>query len=81
MGQEHDKDARRRAFEGFTVDSTMMQLADPSAVFMHCLPAYRGFEVDAAVIDGPQSRIIRQGHNRMHAARGLLAFLATTEAR
>jgi ornithine carbamoyltransferase len=76
MGQENDKDARRRAFEGFTVDSRMMELADPSAVFMHCLPAYRGFEVTADVIDGPQSVVFQQGHNRLHASRGLLAFLA-----
>jgi len=76
MGQESDKDARRRAFEGFTVDNTMMQLADPSAVFMHCLPAYRGFEVTADVIDGPQSVVFQQGHNRLHSSRGLLAFLA-----
>ena len=76
MGQESDKDARRRAFEGFTVDSQMMELADPSAVFMHCLPAYRGFEVTADVIDGPQSVVFQQGHNRLHASRGLLAFLA-----
>jgi ornithine carbamoyltransferase len=76
MGQESDKDARRRAFEGFTVDSDMMALADPSAVFMHCLPAYRGFEVTADVIDGPQSVVFQQGHNRLHASRGLLAFLA-----
>jgi ornithine carbamoyltransferase len=54
----------------------MMQLADPSAVFMHCLPAYRGFEVTADVIDGPQSVVFRQGHNRLHSSRGLLAFLA-----
>jgi ornithine carbamoyltransferase len=76
MGQEHDKDARRRAFDGFTVDSRMMELAAPSAVFMHCLPAYRGFEVTADVIDGPQSVVFQQGHNRLHASRGLLAFLA-----
>ena len=43
---------------------------------MHCLPAYRGFEVTADVIDGPQSVVFQQGHNRLHAARGLLAFLA-----
>jgi ornithine carbamoyltransferase len=76
MGQENDKDARRRAFEGFTVDSHMMELAGPSAIFMHCLPAYRGFEVTTDVIDGPQSVVFQQGHNRLHASRGLLAFLA-----
>jgi ornithine carbamoyltransferase len=75
MGQEADKEARRHAFEGYTVDASMMALADPSAVFMHCLPAYRGFEVSSDVIDGPQSVVFPQGHNRLHAARGALAFL------
>jgi ornithine carbamoyltransferase len=76
MGQEDDKEARRQAFEGFTVDAEMMAGADPSAVFMHCLPAYRGFEVTADVIDGPQSVVYLQGHNRLHSARAILAFLA-----
>jgi ornithine carbamoyltransferase len=75
MGQEDDKEERRRRFEGFTVDDDMMAAADPSAVFMHCLPAYRGFEVTADVIDGPQSVVFQQGHNRLHAARGALAHL------
>ncbi len=75
MGQEADKHERRQKFEGFTVDVEMMSLADPTAVFMHCLPAYRGLEVAADVIDGPQSVVFQQGHNRMHAARGALAFL------
>jgi ornithine carbamoyltransferase len=76
MGQEADGAARRRHFEGFTVDAAMMAAADPRAVFMHCLPAYRGLEVTAEVIDGPRSVVIRQGHNRLHAARGALAHLA-----
>jgi ornithine carbamoyltransferase len=75
MGQEADKEARTRAFEGFTVDASMMALAAPGAVFMHCLPAYRGLEVAADVIDGPQSVVFQQGHNRLHSARGALAFL------
>ena len=75
MGQEDDKEARRQAFEGYTVDATMMAGADPGAVFMHCLPAYRGFEVSADVIDGPRSVVFQQGHNRMHAARAVIAFL------
>jgi ornithine carbamoyltransferase len=75
MGQEDDKEARRQAVEGFRVDAAMMSLADPTAVFMHCLPAYRGFEVAAEVIDGPQSVVYRQGHNRLHSARAILAFL------
>jgi ornithine carbamoyltransferase len=81
MGQETDKEARRRAFEGFTVDAAMMSAADPNAVFMHCLPAYRGFEVAAEVIDGPQSAVLRQGHNRLHAARAVLAFLLEAKSR
>ncbi len=76
MGQEDDKQARRQAFEGFTVDDEMMAIADPGAVFMHCLPAYRGFEVAASVIDGPRSVVYQQGHNRLHSARGVMAFLA-----
>lgn len=75
MGQEEDKETRRRAFEGFTVDADMMNRADPSAVFMHCLPAYRGFEVSGDVIDGPQSVVFQQAHNRMHAVRAVMAFL------
>jgi ornithine carbamoyltransferase len=75
MGQEGDKQERITAFESFTVDDTVMSKAASDAVFMHCLPAYRGLEVTASVIDGPQSAVIQQGHNRLHAARGLLAFL------
>ena len=76
MGQEDDTAARRQAFEGFTVDAALMAAADPAAVFMHCLPAYRGLEVAADVIDGPRSVVYQQGHNRLHSARGALAFLA-----
>jgi ornithine carbamoyltransferase len=75
MGQEAEKVARQRAFEGFTVDSAMMAAAAPGAGFYHCLPAYRGYEVSADVIDGPASHVFAQAHNRMHAARGVLAFL------
>lgn len=75
MGQEADADDRRAAFVGFTVDQALMAVSAPDSIFMHCLPAYRGLEVSASVIDGPQSRVISQGHDRMHAARGVLAFL------
>jgi ornithine carbamoyltransferase len=75
MGQDDEKADRLKAFEGFTVDETVMAAAEPHAVFMHCLPAYRGLEVAGSVIDGPRSRVFRQGHNRLHAARGALAFL------
>ena len=76
MGQEDDKAERLAAFEGFRVDTALMARAADHAVFMHCLPAYRGVEVAAEVIDGPQSAVFQQGHNRLHAARGVLAFLA-----
>jgi ornithine carbamoyltransferase len=75
MGQEAEKAARRAAFEGFCVDAAMMSAALPGAGFYHCLPAYRGDEVSAEVIDGAHSHVIAQAHNRMHAARGALAFL------
>lgn len=74
MGQEDEKDQRRRQFEGYMVDADMMNAADGAAVFMHCLPAYRGWEVAADVIDGPQSVVYQQGHNRLHAARGAIAW-------
>jgi ornithine carbamoyltransferase len=76
MGQEEEDEIRRRAFEGFTVTEAMMAEAGPGALFFHCLPAHRGEEVAADVIDGPRSRVFVQGHNRLHASRGLLAFFA-----
>jgi ornithine carbamoyltransferase len=75
MGQEADAPARHRAFEGFQVDESVMAEASGGAVFMHCLPAHRGEEVAAAVVDGAQSRVFPQAHNRLHAFRGLLRFL------
>ncbi len=75
MGQETEKQQRLQQFQGYMVDTDMMALADPGAIFMHCLPAYRGIEVTADVIDGPQSVVFQQGHNRLHAARGAMAFL------
>ncbi|MBW3626729.1 MAG: ornithine carbamoyltransferase [Actinobacteria bacterium] len=75
MGQEEEADERRRAFAGFMVDEHLMGLAAPEAVFLHCLPAHRGEEVSAGVVDGPRSLVWPEAANRMHAARGLLAFL------
>jgi ornithine carbamoyltransferase len=75
MGQEDQKEQRTKAFEGYTVSLEMMSTAAPGAGFYHCLPAYRGYEVAAEVIDGPNSHVILQAHNRLHAARGALAFL------
>lgn len=75
MGQETEKAERLKIFTSFAVTEDLMARAAPNAIFMHCLPAYRGLEVSAAVIDGPASRVIRQGHNRLHTARAVLAFL------
>jgi ornithine carbamoyltransferase len=75
MGFEAEAASRNRAFEGFMVDESVMDAASPTAVFMHCLPAHRGEEVAASVIDGPRSRVIPQAHNRMHAFRGLAWWL------
>jgi ornithine carbamoyltransferase len=75
MGQEAEKADRVKVFESFRVDKHLLAAALPGAGFYHCLPAYRGHEVTADVIDGPQSHVIAQAHNRLHAARGALAFL------
>ena len=75
MGQEQEADKRREDFAGFTVNRALMAQAASDALFLHCLPAHRGEEVEAAVIDGPQSRVWLQAANRMHAARGLLLWL------
>ena len=75
MGQESEAEGRRRAFEGFSVDERLMSHAGADSLFLHCLPAHRGEEVTAAVVDGPQSAVWQQAENRMHAARGLLAWL------
>jgi len=75
MGHEAEADARRQAFEGFTVDDPVMAAASPQALFMHCLPAHRGEEVAASVVDGRQSVVFPQAHNRLHAFRGVLRFL------
>jgi ornithine carbamoyltransferase len=75
MGQESEAKKREVAFAGFQVSEHTMSLAAPDAVFMHCMPAHRGQEVSEQVIDGPSSLIYQQAHNRMHAARAVLAFL------
>jgi ornithine carbamoyltransferase len=75
MGQEDEKAERVAIFAGHQVTAELMAAALPGAGFYHCLPAYRGLEVAAEVIDGPQSHVIAQAHNRMHAARGAIAYL------
>jgi len=75
MGQEGEKAARETDFAGFCVDGAMMARAAGDALFMHCLPAYRGREVSAEVIDGAQSVVWDQAENRLHAQKALMEFL------
>ncbi len=77
MGQEKEKAKRIKAFKGFSVTAKLMQRAQPDALFMHCLPAYRGLEVAAEVLDGPQSVVWDEAENRLHAQKALLEFLLT----
>jgi len=77
MGREGEADTRRRAFEGWTVTPELMALAGEGAVFLHCLPAHRGEEVDAAVLDGAASRVWEQAAFRLDAARGVLSWLVS----
>ncbi len=76
MGQEAEAEQRRQDFAGFTVTPELMAAAAPQAVFLHCLPARRGEEVAAEVIDGPHSRVWQQAANRLGAAKGLFWWLA-----
>ena len=75
MGQEQEKTQRYEAFEGFQVNEKLMNHAGEKTIFLHCLPAHRGEEVTDEVVDGSASRVWIQAENRMHAARGLLAWL------
>ncbi len=80
MGQEAERDQRLHAFVGFTVDDALLKGASAGAVFLHCLPAHRGEEVAAEVIDGPRSLVWPQAANRMHSVRALLAHLRAAGA-
>jgi ornithine carbamoyltransferase len=75
MGQEDDAETRRRAFAGYTVDERLVKIASDDVIVLHCLPAHRGEEIAAAVIDGPYSRVFDQAENRLHAQKALLAHL------
>ena len=75
MGMEEEKAERLKAFKGFTVDKALMAQADKDAIFIHCLPAYRGYEVTEDVIDGPQSRIYDEAENRLHAQKAIMFHL------
>jgi ornithine carbamoyltransferase len=80
MGQEQEQKDRERAFAGFTVSPQLMAAADKNAIFLHCLPAHRGEEVAAEVIDGPQSRVWDEAENRLHIQKAIMAALMGGES-
>lgn len=75
MGQEEEMAARRQAFSGFMVNSALMAMAKPDALFMHCLPAHREEEVSTEILEGPQSVVWEEAENRLHAQKALIEFL------
>jgi ornithine carbamoyltransferase len=82
MGMESQKGERQGSaspFAPYAVTESLLRAASPEAIFLHCLPAYRGFEVEAAVIDGPQSVVWDEAENRLHAQKALLSFLLEGE--
>lgn len=80
MGQEAETAQRIKSFKGFYVDGQIMSLAAPGAIFQHCLPAHRGEEVTADVIDGPQSVIFDEAENRLHAQKAVMAMLMSKKS-
>jgi ornithine carbamoyltransferase len=80
MGQESERDERRAVFAPYQINAALMSHAQKGAFFMHCLPAHRGDEVTDEVIDGPQSVVVQQAGNRMHAQKGILAWLLGAKA-
>jgi len=75
MGQEDEYELRRAVFRDYQVNAQLLSRAPGHAIVLHCLPAYRDFEISAEVLEGPQSRVFPQAHNRLHAQKGLLAVL------
>ncbi|EDN66195.1 ornithine carbamoyltransferase [Beggiatoa sp. PS] len=80
MGQEEEQNQRLQVFEPYQVNTQLMSLTKPDALFMHCLPAHRGEEVSAEVIDGPQSVVWDQAENRLHSQKALLEFLLSVHS-
>jgi ornithine carbamoyltransferase len=80
MGQEAEREERKRAFTAYQVNGALMKAAPREAIFMHCLPANRGEEVTDEVMDSPQSVVVQQAGNRMHAQKGVLAWLLASQA-
>ncbi|CAI8200051.1 MAG: ornithine carbamoyltransferase [Sulfurovum sp.] len=75
MGQEDEKEQRLKDFHGYIVDNAMMKLAASNAIFLHCLPAYRGYEVSEEVMESEQSLIFQEAENRLHAQKGVMVWL------
>jgi ornithine carbamoyltransferase len=75
MGQEEEKEKRLKDFDGYMIDDSMMNLGASNAIFLHCLPAYRGYEVSEAVIEGEQSLVFEEAENRLHAQKGVMVWL------
>ncbi len=75
MGQEEEQATRAKAFRGFIVDPALMKRAASDAIFLHCLPAHRGEEVAAEVIEGKQSRVWDEAENRLHVQKAIMAVL------
>jgi ornithine carbamoyltransferase len=75
MGQEAQKQQRIKEFHGYMVDERLMSLAPRHAVVLHCLPAYRGYEISQGVLEGPQSLVFQEAENRLHFQKGLMAVL------
>ncbi len=79
MGMEAEKEKRIKDFAGFTIDADLLALAKADAIVLHCLPAYRGYEISADVLDGKQAVIWDQAENRLHAQKALMVFLAESD--
>jgi len=75
MGQEAETKARLQALSAYTVDEAMLAKASPHAIVLHCLPAHRGEEISAGVIDGPHSAVFEEAENRLHVQKALLEHL------
>jgi len=75
MGQEDEKEKRLKDFSGYMVDENMMKLAKENAIFLHCLPAYRNYEVSEAVLEGKQSRVFEEAENRLHIQKAIMVWL------
>ena len=80
MGQEEEENRRKKDFAAYQVNEKLMSYAKSDAIFLHCLPAHRGLEVSAGVIDSPQSKVFQEAENRLHAQKAVMALLGYNPA-